>query len=225
MAAQGPLIYWVSNHRRHHRFSDAKGDPHSPVVAGTQSLSSVRGFWHAHAGWAYQNHFTNPLAYAPDLYRNRAAVLANNGYFLWVALGLLGPGLAAFLATSSIFAGLRAIYWGGVVRHALSFHATSGINSVTHLYGYRRFETGDGSRNNVLLALPTFGEGWHNNHHSFPSSARLGLYWYEVDIGWLVLRLLRTLRLIENIRVPTARTIARARAGALARVSERETAS
>lgn len=202
MAAQGPPLYWVANHRRHHRWSDRPGDPHSPHARRDGPVSGWRGLLHAHAGWTFEHELTNPLVYCGDLLRDPRMLRLNRLYLAWVALGLLLPALAGGWAGGSLHAALTGLLWGGPVRLFLTYHFTASINSITHVFGRAAFETRDDSRNNAWLALPTVGEAWHNNHHAFPSSAAFGLAWWQLDPGALLVRLLARLGLVWNVRGP-----------------------
>lgn len=208
LAAQGPVTYWVSNHRRHHRFSDQDGDPHSPHVAGAQAHRGLRGFVHAHVGWTLDTQVTNTVAFSPDLLRDPVTAAVNRTYYGWVLLGLLLPAAIGGVWTRSAQGAVSGLLWGGLVRLFLSYHATNSINSLTHLFGTRPFDTDDKSRNNALLVLPTLGEGLHNNHHAFPASALFGYRWWHFDLGaWVILGLER-LGLVWDVRRPPGTRIA-----------------
>ena len=186
LAVEGGPANWVVTHRIHHRFSDQEGDPHSPRDGG----------WWAHMGWILvgraQEHPPAVLnRYAPDLMRDRFQSWLNRLY-IWpivaVGLGLYALGGWPFLT------------WGLCLRVVLGLHATWLVNSATHMWGSRRFATRDDSRNNWWVAWLTFGEGWHNNHHAHPTSARHGLAWYEIDMNWWGIRTLKWLGLAKSIR-------------------------
>ncbi len=208
MAAQGPPIYWVSNHRRHHQFGDTVGDPHSPHCRDDRKLGRWAGFWHAHIGWTLTHELTNSAHFCKDLLRNRLVGWINRRYYIWVLLGLLIPTIAGGLMGDPMDGALNGLLWGGGVRIFFSYHLTNSINSVTHMNGYRSFNTPDRSCNNLLLSLPTMGEAWHNNHHAFPGSAIFGLSRWEIDIGGMVVCCLEALGLIKNVRRPSAKAIA-----------------
>ena len=187
LTLEGGPIFWVATHRIHHQKSDQPGDPHSPRD----------GAWWAHAGWilvgeAKHNNTRLMAKYAPDLARHRFYIWLNN--YHWVPLVALGALLAAL-------GGLPLVLWGICVRVVFGLHATWLVNSATHMWGARRFATRDDSRNNWWVALITFGEGWHNNHHAHPTSARHGLAWYEFDPSWIQIRILRALGVAESVRV------------------------
>ena len=187
LALEGGAINWVVTHRIHHAHTDAPGDPHTPREGG----------WWAHIGWMLkgtaQSHDQQTLArYAPDMVKDRFHVLANNIY--WVPIILLAIGLLAF-------GGWSFVLWAVFFRVTFNFHATWLVNSATHMWGRRRFATRDDSTNNWWVALLTFGEGWHNNHHAYPTAARHGLAWYEIDLNWWGIRTLQFLRLAKGVKL------------------------
>ena len=186
LALEGGPIQWVVTHRIHHAHTDRAGDPHTPRDGG----------WWAHIGWILwgtaQNHDQATLErYAPDLIKDRFYRLLNRFYYI----PLLVVGVLLF-----VFGGWGVMLWGVFLRSVLAFHATWLVNSATHLWGKTRFETGDDSRNTWWVALLTFGEGWHNNHHAHPTSARHGLHWYEFDLNWLGIRALQLLGIAHSIK-------------------------
>jgi fatty-acid desaturase len=185
LALQGGPIYWVAVHRMHHKFTDKPGDPHSPRD----------GKWWSHMGWILNGSLRNESEalkkYAPDLVRDRYYVWLNK--YHWVPLTVVGLSLFAM-------GGWSWMLWGAVLPVAIGLHVTWMVNSITHLWGGRRFSTSDDSRNNLLVALLTGGEGWHNNHHAHPVSARHGLAWYEVDVNYYGICLLRTFGLANHVK-------------------------
>ncbi len=190
-AIEGPVIEWVATHRQHHRFSDHQGDPHSPHIGNGDGWSgALRGLYHAHVGWtlgAAGSGRASSERYAKDLLADSAACFVDRAFLLWVVLGMAFPFGLGVALTGSIVGGLTGLLWGGAVRILFLHHATFSINSLCHFFGRRRFETSDESRNLLWLALPTLGEAWHNNHHAFPTSARHGLRWWQLDpSGWLI---------------------------------------
>jgi stearoyl-CoA desaturase (delta-9 desaturase) len=201
MAGQGSVSYWVSNHRRHHQYTDRPGDVHSPYIRDDQPIERFwQGFWHSHMGWTFGHRLTNPLRYAKDIYRERAVVFVNQTYLLWVLLGLLVPGVIGGLVTDSWMGALTGFLWGGLVRMFFTYHTTNAIDSVTHLFGSQSYSTGDHSRNNIWIVLPTMGEGWHNNHHACPSAALFARRWWEFDPGGLVIRGMAALGWVWDIK-------------------------
>lgn len=187
LALEGGAINWVVTHRIHHSRTDAPGDPHTPRD----------GTWWAHMGWILrgtsQQHEESVMRrYAPDLMKDPVHLWMNRLYF--IPLILLGVGLFAF-------GGWAWLAWGVFLRVTLGLHATWLVNSATHLWGSRRFETTDDSTNSWWVAMVTFGEGWHNNHHAHPRAARHGLTWYEVDLNWIGIRALQLMGLARDIRL------------------------
>lgn len=156
----------------------------------------------------------NYVRLAPDMIRDRSLMLMNRLYFVWIGLGILLPGVLALWITKEWYSFWTGILWGGLVRLFLVHHSTWSINSICHLFGASPYETDDQSRNNAVCALLTFGEGWHNNHHAFPTSARHGLMWWQVDLVYYLIRLLSLFRLAWDIRLPTDSQLAgRVKAG------------
>ena len=203
MACQGPLIYWVSSHRRHHQYSDLPGDPHSPYLHKEQSLNSFHGLWHSHMGWTFSHGITNTFLFAKDLLQNPIISKVNQLYYVWVLLGLAIPTLLGGVITWTWMGALKGFLWGGLVRLFLVHHSSWTIGSISHICGDRPFETKDQSRNNIWLAIPTMGESWHNNHHAFPNSAFHGLESWQIDLSGWVIRLLNKIGLAWDVKVPT----------------------
>jgi stearoyl-CoA desaturase (delta-9 desaturase) len=201
-AGQGMVIRWVAVHRRHHQQSDREGDPHSPHLHGEGFLNRLRGFWHSHLGWAFQADKPNLSRSVPDLTTDRVMMQIDQFYLLWVLLGILLPafGLGFYRGNwQGFFAGL---IWGGLVRICLMQHVTWSVNSVCHVWGARPFNSSDHSANNLAVALLSLGEGWHNNHHAFPTSARHGLRWYQFDPSYLIIVTMNRLGLAWDLRLP-----------------------
>ncbi len=187
LSLEGGAINWVVTHRIHHANTDADGDPHTPRD----------GAWWAHIGWilrgAGQQHDEHVMRrYAPDLMKDPVHLWMNRLYF--VPLIVSGILLLALGGWSMFFVGT-------FLRVTIGLHATWLVNSATHMWGKRRFETTDDSKNSWWVALLTFGEGWHNNHHAHPRAARHGLHWYEIDVNWYGIRALQLLGLARNIRL------------------------
>jgi stearoyl-CoA desaturase (delta-9 desaturase) len=201
MAVQGPVIAWVADHRKHHAHTDEEGDPHSPHVGrGDGVIGALRGLWYAHMGWLFDAHGrAEAERYARDLVEDRGMRFLSRWFLGVAALGLLIPAGLGYLLDGTLKGALTGLLWGGFVRIFMLHHVTWSINSVCHFFGRRRFEIEDQSTNVFWLALPSFGESWHHNHHAFPRSAVHGMKWWEIDTTAAVIRTLRRLRLAWNV--------------------------
>jgi stearoyl-CoA desaturase (delta-9 desaturase) len=202
MAVQGPVIAWVADHRKHHAHTDEEGDPHSPHVGhGDGVLGALRGLWYAHMGWLFDAHGrAEGDQYARDLVEDRGMRLMSRQFLSIVLVGLLIPaGLGYLLSGGTLKGAITGLIWGGLVRIFMLHHVTWSINSVCHFFGRRRFDVEDHSTNVFWLALPSFGESWHHNHHAFPRSAVHGLKWWEVDTSAMVIRAMKRLHLAWNV--------------------------
>ncbi len=212
MTMQGPVTQWVTDHRKHHALSDKPGDPHSPHGHGDGAWGALRGFVHAHVGWMFTNlGMEQGKEYGRDLYEDRLVRVIDRLYLLWVVLTLGIPFAIGYAVGGTWGAAAEALVWGGLIRIAAYQHATFSVNSICHMFGRQDFRSRDEARNNWLVALLVFGEGWHNNHHAFPVSARHGLARWQLDVSWWVIRGLEKLRLVSNVRVPDAAQVARRR--------------
>jgi stearoyl-CoA desaturase (delta-9 desaturase) len=216
MAMQGPLTQWVTDHRKHHALSDREGDPHSPHAGHSDGvLGSLKGLVHAHVGWMFRTKgLERGLQYGKDLYADRMIRTVDRLYLLWVALTLGIPFGIGYLVGGSVSRGLQAMVWAGLLRIFLLQHSTFAVNSICHMFGRRTYPARDESRNNWVVALLTFGEGWHNNHHAFPSSAVHGLDRGQVDVAGLVIRGFAKAGLAWDVKRPDERQLARRRAQA-----------
>jgi fatty-acid desaturase len=192
LALEGGPIAWVATHRIHHQNTDKEGDPHSPRDGG---------FW-AHMGWiitgrAMHRDRKELLPYVPDLRKDK--------FHLWISNWHVLPSAAVAIIFFFI-GGWPWVFWGVFVRSVMSLHFTWLVNSATHIWGTQRFDTGDDSTNSFWVAILTFGEGWHNNHHAEPRAARHGFRWYELDVNWYGIWTLRTLGLAWDVRLPKFKT-------------------
>jgi stearoyl-CoA desaturase (delta-9 desaturase) len=207
-AIEGPVISWVADHRKHHRFSDREGDPHSPHVGHEGGWrGALAGLAHAHMGWLFIH--TQRAArrrYAPDLLKDPIVSFVDRTFLVWALGGLAASFLLGWAIGGTILAALTGLLWGGGVRMLVVHHVTYSINSLCHYFGRRRYATPDHSRNLLWLAPLSFGESWHNNHHAFPTSAFHGLRRWEVDPSALVIRALEAAGLVwDVVRVDPAR--------------------
>ncbi|HEX8288628.1 MAG TPA: fatty acid desaturase [Pyrinomonadaceae bacterium] len=194
LGLQSGAINWVTTHRIHHGFTETDKDPHSPR----------NGTYWAHMGWIMRGTAQNQdeatqWRYSPDLMKDKVHVVMSKYY--WVtpiiaAVILLAVGSSI---TGTLFGGVSMVLWGIFLRQVIGWHSTWLVNSATHLWGTRRFETRDDSRNNGLIAAVTFGEGWHNNHHAHPRSAKHGLAWYEFDVNWVQIKFLEKIGLVKDV--------------------------
>jgi stearoyl-CoA desaturase (Delta-9 desaturase) len=201
VAAQGPPLIWTAHHRRHHRVADKPGDPHSPYRNDDASLLGVlKGLWYAHLGWLFNRELTSdPVRYCPDLARDPDMRFISR-YFLWFVLaGLVLPAVIGWVLTGTLLGAMTGLLWGGLVRIFVVNHATYAVNSLCHYFGRRRFSTPDESHNIGWLALFSFGEAWHNNHHAFPRSASHGMRWWELDLSAIVIRGLELAGLAKDV--------------------------
>ena len=196
MAIEGPIVSWVADHRKHHAFSDEEGDPHSPHV----DHGGLRGLFHAHVGWLFiHDQRALKTRYAPDLLADPVVSFVNRTFVLWVFVGFAVPFTIGFVLGGTLVAALTSLLWGGLIRMLCLHHVTYSINSLCHVFGRRDFETGDESRNLAWLAIPSFGESWHNNHHAFPTSSVHGLKWWQIDLSSMVIRMLEKLGLAWDV--------------------------
>ncbi|HVG28466.1 MAG TPA: fatty acid desaturase [Pyrinomonadaceae bacterium] len=194
LALEGSPAHWVVTHRIHHAHADSEGDPHTPRDGG----------WWSHVGWilvgtAQQHDRATLERYAPDLMRD--------GFYRWLLGWWFLPLVAVGVALGAV-GGRGWVMWGVFLRVTLGLHATWLVNSATHMWGTQRFKTRDDSRNNWWVALLTFGEGWHNNHHAHPRSARHGLRWYEIDVNWWGIRALELLGVARSVKLTRTRDAA-----------------
>ncbi|MEU8296575.1 acyl-CoA desaturase [Micromonospora sp. NPDC048909] len=209
-AAQGDIIQWVADHRRHHAFSDLEGDPHSPWRFGENVWGLTRGLFHAHVGWLFGRELSNRERFAPDLMADKDISRVAKLFPALVAASVLGPALMGGLLTWSWQGALTALFWGGLVRIALLHHVTWSINSVCHVYGERPFvmRQGDRAANFWPLAILSFGESWHNLHHADPTSARHGVLRGQVDISARVIWFFEKIGSAYDVRWPKPERIA-----------------
>lgn len=197
-AQQGPL-WWAAHHRYHHKHPDTTSDIHSPII---------QGFWWSHVGWLFCPEFNKTnFGMVPDLMKFRELRIIDRFNFLppallAVALFVFGQLLGHYVPKSDT-SGFQMLVWGFFISTVLLYHGTFTVNSLAHLFGTRRFNTKDNSRNSFLVAVITLGEGWHNNHHYLPSSEQQGFYWWEVDVSHYTIKLLSWLGLVWDLGAPS----------------------
>jgi stearoyl-CoA desaturase (delta-9 desaturase) len=202
MAIQGPVIRWVADHRKHHKFSDRDGDPHSPWRYGTDLKALAKGLWYAHMGWLFNPEQTPQRKYAPDLMKDSDLVRISRQFPLWVAVSLALPLVLGGLLTWSWQGALTGFFWGSLVRVSLLHHVTWSINSICHAVGDRPFVSRDKSANVWWLAIPSMGESWHNLHHADPTCARHGVLRGQVDTSARVIWAMEKLGWVSDVRWP-----------------------
>jgi stearoyl-CoA desaturase (delta-9 desaturase) len=201
VAIEGPVISWVADHRKHHTYSDQEGDPHSPHVGHGGGLrGALKGLGHAHVGWLFiHTHRGARKRYARDLIEDPVISFVDRTFLVWVFAGFVAAFGLGYAIGGTLNAALTGLLWGAGVRMLVVHHVTYSINSLCHFFGRQRFPTDDESRNLFWLALPTFGESWHNNHHAFPTSAEHGMKRWEIDPSALVIRGLERLGLVWDV--------------------------
>lgn len=202
MALEGSLDQWVADHRKHHKFSDEVGDPHSPWRFGTSKRAIAKGLYYAHVGWLFDEENTSIEKYAPDIARDPDLNRVSRWFPAIVTATLLLPALLGGLITWSWMGALTAFFWASLVRIALVHHITWSINSICHVFGTRPFTSRDLSSNVWWLAVPSFGESWHNLHHAEPTAARHGVLTRQFDISAEILRAWERLGLVHDVKWP-----------------------
>lgn len=214
MAFEGGVLSWVATHRRHHAFTDQPGDPHSPYEYGTGVWGQIRGAFHAHVGWLFRADSTSVQQYAPDLAADPLMVAIDRAFPLLCLVSLGLPALIGWAVTGTAFGALTALLWGGLIRVFLLHQVTWGVNSLCHLYGSRPFKTRrtDRSTNLWPLAIVSFGDSFHNLHHSDPTCARHGVDKGQLDIAAGFIRLCEKAGWATKVQWPTERRVAARRA-------------
>jgi stearoyl-CoA desaturase (delta-9 desaturase) len=202
MALEGPILFWVSTHRRHHRFSDEEGDPHSPNLSGAGLIGKLKGLWYAHVPWMFSDQESRVTVFAPDVVRDRRLYYFNRTYPLWALVSLLLPALLGFAIGGTLAAGFSGFIFGGLARVFVANQAAWCVGSVSHMIGSRPFATRDDSANNWPVAILTFGEGLQNNHHAFPGAYRHAMRWWEPDLSGWVIALLAKAGIVWDLKMP-----------------------
>src|SRR5246127_1928443 len=202
MALEGPVLFWVSTHRRHHRFSDEEGDPHSPNLSGTGLGGKLKGLWYAHIPWMFSDQESRVTVFAPDVVRDRRLYYYNRTYPIWALASLLLPVLLGFAIGGTAAAAFSGFIFGGLARVFIANQAAWCVGSISHMIGSRPFVTKDDSANNWPVAIFTFGEGLQNNHHAFPGAYRHGMRWWEPDLSGWVIAILAKAGIVWDLKMP-----------------------
>ncbi|MEV0584198.1 fatty acid desaturase [Nonomuraea sp. NPDC050310] len=202
------VLDWVAVHRKHHKFSDKDGDPHSPWRFGTSFGALTKGLLYAHMGWLFEAERANREKYAPDLMKDPDIMKMHRAFLPIALFSILGPAIIGGLVTMSWWGAFTALFWASFVRIGLLHHVTWSINSICHVFGDEQFESRDKSRQVWILAIPSFGESWHNLHHAEPTSARHGALKGQFDISAELIRMFEKLGWAYNVRWPTAERLA-----------------
>lgn len=208
LAVEGPVVRWVADHRKHHKYSDADGDPHSPWRYGETVPALMKGLWWAHIGWMFDTERTPQEKYAPDLMKDPAIRMISRQFLLFTLVSLAIPPLVGGLVTMSWTGAFTAFFWGSLIRVGLLHHVTWSINSICHAVGARPFKSRDRSGNVWWLAVLSCGESWHNLHHAEPTSARHGVLRGQVDSSARVIRWFEQLGWASDVRWPSKDRIA-----------------
>ena len=202
MAIQGPIVRWVADHRKHHKFSDRDGDPHSPWRYGNTLPALMKGLFYAHMGWLFDTEQTSQRQYAPDLLKDKDIVKMSRAFPWFVLVSLTLPAVLGGLITMSWQGALTAFFWASLVRVGMLHHVTWSINSICHAVGERPFKSRDKSGNVWWLAIPSFGESWHNLHHADPTCARHGVLRGQVDLSARTIWAFEKLGWVSAVRWP-----------------------
>lgn len=203
MAVEGPLLEWAAFHRCHHKHSDHEEDPHTPHGHGSGFKGIMKGLWRAQMGWLFEAKRPNIRKFVPDLEKDPLVATISRLFPLWVVVSFTLPAVIGGLVTMSWLGVLLGFIWGGLVRVVLVHHVTWSVNSICHVWGTQPFQSHDESRNNPVVGVLALGEGWHNNHHAFPTSARHGLKWWQIDISWILIWAASKVGLVRKVRVPS----------------------
>src|SRR5215468_9860537 len=202
LAIEGPVITWVSDHRRHHKYSDREGDPHSPWRYGDDVKALSKGLLYAHIGWLFDPNKTSQEKFSPDLLADRRITMVDKLFPALVAVSLFLPALIGGLWGMSWHGAITAFFWASLVRITFLHHVTWSINSICHTFGTEEFEARDRSRNVSWLAIASFGESWHNLHHADPTCARHGVLRGQIDSSARVIWAFEKLGWVYDVRWP-----------------------
>lgn len=211
IAIQGPVFRWAADHRRHHAFSDHRGDPHSPWRYGTGIVALFRGMFYAHAGWLFDFEKASQERFIPDLLRDRDLIVISRMFGPLAAVGVLLPCALALVLGDSLSDALKILLWVGIMRTFMVHHVTWSVNSICHVFGRRPFRSHDHSGNVWPLAILSMGEAWHNGHHSMPYSARHGLLRGQIDLSAMLIRGFERAGWATDVKWPSAADVRAAR--------------
>src|ERR1700756_1027488 len=207
MALEGPVLFWVSTHRRHHRFSDEEGDPHSPNLSGDGLIGKLKGLWYAHVPWMFSDQESRVTVFAPDVVRDRRLYFYNRTYPIWALMSLLLPAVLGFVIAGTAAAAFSGFIFGGLARVFIANQAAWCVGSVSHMIGSRPFVTKDDSANNWPVAVLTFGEGLQNNPLAFPGAYRHAMRGLEPDLsGWVIAALAKA-GVVWSLKMPDRQKI------------------
>ena len=206
MALEGCPLQWSTVHRKHHRHSDHEPDPHTPHK---KDHGPLKGLFFAHLGWMFRQHtfVEEVVRYSPDLRKDPVVMFFHRTYVLWILLSLAIPTLIGYLIEPTWLGAAYGLLLGGAARIFWTHHITWSINSVCHVFGTQSYNAKDKSTNNFLFGILALGEGWHNNHHAFPNSARHGLKWWQFDLSWIVISGMKFLGLAWDLKTPSEREL------------------
>jgi stearoyl-CoA desaturase (Delta-9 desaturase) len=207
MALEGPLLFWVTTHRRHHRYADEPGDPHSPNLSGAGLRGKLKGLWYSHIPWMFSDQESKATVFAPDVLRDRRLLSYNRTYPAWALASLLLPAVLGFVIGGSLTAAFSGFIFGGLTRVFIANQAAWCVGSISHMIGSRPFANRDDSANNWPVAVFTFGEGLQNNHHAFPSAYKHAMRWWEPDLSGWGLAALAKAGIVWDLRMPDRETI------------------
>jgi len=202
LALEGTIRQWVADHRKHHKFSDEVGDPHSPWLFGTSKRAVAKGLYYAHIGWMFDEAQASTERYAPDIRADRDLEAISRWFPAIVVATFMLPAVLGGLLTWSWAGALTAFFWAGLIRVAVVHHVTWSINSICHVFGNAPFASRDQSTNVWWLAIPSFGESWHNLHHADPTAARHGVLRGQIDLSAAMIRVMEVTRVARDVRWP-----------------------
>lgn len=207
MALEGPLLFWVATHRRHHRYADELGDPHSPNLSGSGLGGKLKGLWYAHIPWMFSDQESRATVFAPDVLRDRRLYGYSRTYPIWALASLLLPAVIGLAVGGTAQAAFSGFIFGGLARVFVANQAAWCVGSISHMVGSRPFANRDDSANNWPVAVFTFGEGLQNNHHAFPGAYRHGMRWWEPDLNAWVIAALAKAGIVWDLHMPSREAI------------------